>query len=362
MNFEIVPLTSEQYAEWDAFCLKSADAWFWHTTDWLEYTLNYKPELKTENLSFLVRRGGAVKAIVPLTMETYDSKNGIREFSFGSGAIPAPAFDDAGRVEKDRLEKDVVADLVFQEIDRCAKEHGVARAWMKMTPLSPRCSSEAAIFNQLLRFGYSDVSLNTQLIDLKKSEEELRAAMRRNHIRNIRKGNHFEFTVYTSATITRELFNLYKETHHKDAGRKTRPDRTFELMYDWISRDLGFLGIVWVDKKPSSFLYYLAYKNNVYGASAARDPKFASLPLRHILEWEAIRWMRQRGFGLYEVGLQQFGPLLHDIPDKKQLDIAHFKRGFGGVTVPWFIAEKYYDKNYFLKTYEARMRRFADLL
>lgn len=150
--------------------------------------------------------------------------------------------------------------------------------------------------------------------------------------------------------------------HHRAAGRKTRPDNTFSMMYDWLTKDLAFLAAVELNGQPVGFEYYNVYKNNVYGSSAANDPDFGHLPIRHFLEWKAILWMKQKGFSFYEIGLQQYGATLFDFPDKKQIDIAHFKRGFGGLTVPWFMAEKYYDKDYFLNTQRDRINRYADLI
>jgi len=72
--------------------------------------------------------------------------------------------------------------------------------------------------------------------------------------------------------------------------------------------------------------------------------------------------MKKRGLSFYEIGLQQYGILPHDFPDTKQLNISHFKKGFGGFTVPLFMGEKYYDKEYFLKTYQERIYKFGELM
>ena len=147
--------------------------------------------------------------------------------------------------------------------------------------------------------------------------------------------------------------------HHKAAGRQTRPDATFALMHDWIKKDLAFLAVVEFNGQAIGYEYYNVYKNNVYGSSAANDPDFGHLPIRHFLEWQAILWMKARGFSFYDIGLQQFGPTLFDFPDKKQLDISHFKKGFGGFTAPWFMGEKYYSQEYFSEIYRDRISKYA---
>ncbi|PIT93765.1 hypothetical protein COU00_02605 [Candidatus Falkowbacteria bacterium CG10_big_fil_rev_8_21_14_0_10_43_11] len=358
---EIVKLTKANYKEWDDFCLKSDDAWFWHTTDWLEYTLQYKPELETKNFNFLIYKQNKIKAIVPLTLEVRQREGEkINEFSFGGFAVPAPALaNDLEKIEKDRTERDLVYDCVFAEIDRLAKENKVKRAWFRQTPLA-RSSLDKNFFNYLIKFGYLDVSLNTQLIDLNKSEAELWQDLRRNHRRNIKKGGQFKIAFYTAENITPQLFNAYKKTHHKAAGRKTRPDETFALMYQWLKNDLAFLVAAEYENKRIGFEYYGIYKNNVYGFSAANDPDYAHLPVRHAIEWEAIRWMKKKGISFYDIGLQQYGARFHDFPDKKQLDISHFKKGFGGFPVPWLMGEKFFDQSYFQDTYRQRIAKYAE--
>ncbi len=363
-SMHIVPLTKENYSDWDMFCAESDDAWFWHTTDWIEYQLMYNPDRKTKNLSFFVYEEDIIKAIVPLTLETYSvSGEDVLEFSFGGTMIPATALtNDLLRVKKDRIEKDIVLEFIFCEIDRLAHLYSVMRIWIKQAPLSPRFLNEKWPSNYYIRFGYNDISLYTQLIDLRNTKEELWDKLRRNHKRNINKAVDFKATIYTSQNITEDIFSSYKETHHRAAGRKTRPDETFKAMYNWIARDIGFLVVVEYGGKMIGFEYYSIYKNNVYGFSAANDPEYAHLPVRHFLEWEAIVWMKQQNFSFYEIGLQQYGPLLYDFPDKKQLDIAHFKRGFGGFPVPFFMAEKFYNKKYLLAVYEERINKYAKAL
>jgi hypothetical protein len=363
MNFEIVSLTENKYQEWDNFCLESNDAWFFHKSDTLEYTLNYRPALKTKNLSFFVCRQNKILAIVPLTLEAHQwNGKEIFEFSFGGDAIPSPALaNNITKTEKDRSEKDLIFEFIFSEIDRLAAENKVKRVRLRLSPLSLNRLNNIQ-FNYLVKFGFFDISLNTQLIDLSKSGEELRNDLRRNHRRSIQKGNQFEIKFYTSDNITEDIFYDYKQMHHKAAGRKTRPDKTFELMLDQLKKDLGFLVQVSLNQKSIGFEFYTKYKNQAEGFSAANDPDFEYLPIRHRLEWEAMLWMKKHGIRFYDIGIQQYGSLPHDFPDDKQIHISHFKRGFGGQAVPLLTGEKYYDKEYFLEISRARSEKIADYI
>lgn len=355
---EIVALTKDKYKEWDNFCLNSDDAWFFHTTKWLEFILNYKPELKTENLGFMLYRQGEPIAVAPLTLETNKSCNQKTfEFSFGGGKIPSPALAN----DLTKKERESAHMLIFDHIDKLALEKNVKRANFREDPLC-LSSLRGFHFNNLMKFGYIDVSLNTQLIDFGKTEQELWKDLRRNHHRNIKEAGDkkFKIFIYTSENITKDIFDLYKEMHHKASGRKTRSDKTFELMFEWVKNNFAFLVFVEFEGLKIGSEHYILYKNNVYGASAANDPNYEFMPIRHFLEWEAILWMKKKGISFYEIGLQQYGVLPYDFPDSKQLNISHFKKGFGGFTVPLFMGEKYYNEEYFLEICKSRINKFAN--
>ena len=353
-----VKLTKDKHRIWDEFCLKSDDAWFLHSTDALEYYLNYKPELKSQNLSFLVYVKDEVKAIVPLASEVYiiDGEE-EHEFSLGGAALLVPALSN----DLSSTKRDSIYEFILDEVDCLAYENIISRASFRQMPISLGFLKRVIPFNDILKFGYLDISLNTLIIDLKKTEEELWDNLRRNHRRNILKADKFKFEVYTSKNITKDVYAQYKEAHHRAAGRKTRPDITFELMFDWIEKDLAFLSVVEFEEKLIGFEYFIVYKGNVVGGSAANDTDYKHLPIRHFLEWESILWMKKNGFSFYEIGLQQYGVLPYDFPDEKQLNITHFKKGFGGTAVPLFIGEKIYNEQYFKKIHEERYRKFLKL-
>ena len=86
---EIKVLEKKDYKAWDSFCLESDDAWFWHTSNWLDMSLAYKPELRSVSHSFMVCEKDSILAICPLLVENHGS---IKEFSFGGGYGPVPAI------------------------------------------------------------------------------------------------------------------------------------------------------------------------------------------------------------------------------------------------------------------------------
>lgn len=351
---QVVNLDEKNYAVWDEFCSASDDAWFWHTSAWLRYNLNYKPEKKPESKSFFVKNDNKIVAICPLILEDND---GAKEFSFGGGFCPAPAlFNDLSGRSRDKVIK-----FIFEEVDKLAKVNGVKRARFKSSVLNKSfIEKRGQNFNYLMKYGYLDVSINTQVIDLNKTLVELKGDLRHGHDYDVdRASKKLTAEIFNEDNITEEVFDKYVDLHHKASGRVTRPRSTFDVMCELIKRGQAFL----VGAKDGAgyfgFSYFFLYKNNIYYGSSCNEPDAKGMPVAHFIQWSAIEYMKRKKYGFYEIGWQNYGNTLSDFPSPKEIDIARFKRGFGGFTVPLFMGEKYYDKEYFTKIYENRIKKFA---
>jgi hypothetical protein len=358
---EIVPLTRDRYKEWDAFCLESDDAWFWHTTEWLEYTLNYKPELRSQSFSFMLINNGRIEVICPLLLELHERYNKeVREFSFGGspGLIPALKKGMSEKIRTNRFKE------IFNHIDGLAEKNEVLRTSFRFSPLAPVFqSSETPSYNYLMRFGYIPISLNTQIIDLSKSLEELWGDIRHGHEYHINQGfKEMEVEIFDKETINRKVFDEYQHLHHKAAGRITRPQITFDLMFNWILNGQAILVGAKLAGGFIGFSYIFIYKGGAYYGSASSDPDYEKRPMGHILTWMTIKWLKEHGCRYYEIGYQQYHPLPYDLASGKEINISAFKRGFGGFTVPLFIGEKYYSKDYYLKINLDRVKGYANYL
>jgi hypothetical protein len=356
---EIKPLIKDKYSEWDAFCLKSDDAWFWHTTPWIEYTLNYKPELKPVSKSFFVYHNNKITAICPLFIEEKRFKNEkIKEISFGGDYGPAPALaNDLTKKEREKCFK-----MIFGHIDTLAKQNNVKRALIRFCPLSKSYIGRN-IFNYLLKFGYFDCTFNTQILDLSKSLDELRKDIRHGHDAAIGSANKkLTVEIYDKDNIVYEIFEKYRELHHKAAGRVTRPKRTFDIMFELIKKDMAFLVGAKMKGGFVGFSYFIKYKNKVYYGSACNDAEFEKIGIGHLIQWNAIRWMKERDIIYNEIGVQKFFNELTEPSTDKEINISFYKRGFGGFTIPVFRGEKYYDKEYFVEIFKQRMEKCANCL
>jgi hypothetical protein len=356
---EIRPLTPRDEPLWDEFCARNGGAWFWQTTPYLKYQRAYRPSAETAPLDFMIVRGGRPIAICPLAREKVPGGGPPRSaFSLGEDHLPSPVVEDA-LVRSDR---ERVLAAVFAEVDRLAAKEGAARASFRESVLTPRIlAPQVSPANELVRFGCIDDSLQTHVLDLRPDAARLWSDMRRSYHSVIhRAGERFAFQLLDASTVTDELFRLYRELHHKDAGRVTRPLETFEMMLGWIRSGNALLAQAVFENRVLACALAIVYKGGAYYASGCTDPDFEDPgALGPYLQWNVIEGLKARGVTHYELGWQFYGPQLAYVPSKKDLSIAFFKRGFGGTTLPFFRGEKYYSRDFFAEEYGRRLDAVA---
>jgi hypothetical protein len=354
---EIVLLCKENENDWNDFCFKSGDAWFWHTTHWMNYVASYKPEYHPAQASFLVTENKRIIALCPLMLETHDDR---KEFSFSAFAVPSPALAD----EMGNRQRKKALDFIFEYIDSRAKDLGIQKVSFRSSPLARDCSgAKSNPMNYLRRYGYLDAAFNTQLLDISPDPGHLKSDVRKGHKYDINRASKLmDARVYDAATIDRATFDCYCMLHHKDAGGITRPPVTFDMMFDWIKKGHAILVGVMLKGKDQfvGFSYHILYKSGAYYASACSDPDCGSMPIAHFILWESIRWLHDNGFRSFEIGWQFYGSEFHYQTSPKEHQISKFKRGFGGDQVSQAVGEKYYDPDLFEKAYMKKIAHYRE--
>ncbi|MDP3741290.1 MAG: GNAT family N-acetyltransferase [bacterium] len=358
---EIKNLTKAELGVWDDFCEQSSDAWFWHTTIWLDYCGAYKPAhlpgLSPENKSFLVRDDGKILAVCPLFVETIAGEKQI-----SSGNIPAyfPALaPDLSLAQREKTIK-----FIFEHVGKLAREFGVMRAVFQAAVLAPALANKHFTpFNYLVKLGYLDSSINTQIIDLNKDEKALRADMSHGHDAAVAAGSKlFSVQVYDKANLTRQIFDQYVAWHELAGGGQVRPRKTYDLMYQAAEAGSGFLVGASQDQNLAGLVYFYTYKGNCYYASVGVAPEMDRLPIAHFIQWEAIKYMKSKNYRFYELGWQFFSPSLNYPEVQKEISISKFKRGFGGTTVPLVRGEKFFDNELLKKVLSQRAASYIKSL
>lgn len=358
---EIILLDNDNNSEvkWNEACEKSNDAWFWHTTYWMNYVIHYKPEYNPIQKSFFVKENNGIIAVCPLILE---NDEGQKKFSFSSFAVPSPALSDQIGGKKQKK----IRDFIFEYIDDQAKMLEVKKASFRFSPLADvSIQSRGYPSNYLLKYGYLDATLNTQILDVSPDPEHLRSDVRKGHKYDINRASKMlEVHIFDAKSIDRATFDLYCDLHHKDAGIITRPQITFDIMFDWITKGYAILVGARLKGKDQfvGFSYHIIYKSGAYYASACNDPDSGEMPIAHFILWESIRWLHNNGMRFFEIGWQFYGPELHYHTTNKEYQISKFKRGFGGEQMSQIVGEKYYDPDFFEKEYMKRMANYKEYI
>jgi CelD/BcsL family acetyltransferase involved in cellulose biosynthesis len=348
---QVEPLQPDAEAEWDAFCRAQANAFFWHTTDWTRFLLAAKPERAGRSLAFAIREGRELLAVVPLAIEQ-------DELVLGAAPCWAPAVRDG--LDEPRAAAVLRASL--EHVDALAAEHGAVRAAFQLTPLTPAPAAQAFAV-EAIRAGYLDVGRVSQVLELEPGADALRRGMSKGHRAAVKRGvAEFAVELLSGPAASNAALHAFRALHEAAAGRQTRPPETFDQMAEWAQHGEGLLAMARSGDDYVGGSYVSVFGGRAYYLAAAMDRSLSHQPVGHALQWAAIEWLLARGVTSYELGLQQFGPLLHDVPTDKERNISRFKRGFGGVLRLAPAWEKWYSAAAFRDTVGARAEAYSTAL
>tara|TARA_Y100000816_G_scaffold275814_1_gene244378 strand:- start:3422 stop:4429 length:1008 start_codon:yes stop_codon:yes gene_type:complete len=189
---------------------------------------------------------------------------------------------------------------------------------------------------ELLEFTKNFSVINTLILDLKLDEEELLNNMSKYHKRNIsRIKSSMTFNIYDNKkkSILEKKFKEFKNLHFESAGKKTRPDSTWDIMFQNIMNGSGVLFSSMVEKKDISFLYCGVFKDFAWGWSQVNKQGLEKKYMpRHFLEWKAIQYFKLRNFCYYELG-ENYRNKVKKFT-KKEISIAEFKEKYGSPSYP----------------------------
>jgi hypothetical protein len=221
-------------------------------------------------------------------------------------------------------------DLAFGHLEKLAKQHRTARVTVADDAALGILS---AIGRQCLNRRAHGVLRLTGLNELRGGEAEMKRDVRKSYHSLINwGGRNLQTSIVGVANPDREMFARYQEFHRAVAGRVTRPQESWDAMFDWIAKGrgeliLGFLndgelvtGTLVVDGTTTSF-----YASGVY------DRDRFELPLAHWPLWQAMVRSAERGMRVFDLGDLPMA----DAATAKEVSIGYFKRGFATNIATW---------------------------
>ncbi|GAB4479536.1 MAG: peptidoglycan bridge formation glycyltransferase FemA/FemB family protein [Anaerolineae bacterium] len=184
-----------------------------------------------------------------------------------------------------------------------------------------------------LRFSPDQVQFrNSVIVDLRRSEDDLLAAMKQKTRYNVRLGPEKKNLAIRMGGLDDldVLYDLYAETALRD-GFIIRPLDYYRRAWgDFIRAGLAQPFIAEYKGDPIAHVIVFGFGKRAwyfYGASSDRErhrmPNYA-------LQWAAMRWARMQGMAFYDFW---GAPDDFDDPDDPLAGVYRFKAGFGGVVV-----------------------------
>lgn len=333
---EIEFLNENNAAQWDEFAMRSNSAWFRHTTAWMKYSACCRFDSNSRNLSFMVKQGGKIQAIVPLMAEYSYPERDFDCFAMYGDFVPLPAFDSESDISKAS-----VAEVVQEKILELAAENDIRYGKFVIDPLI-----EYPYFRDFTAFNVLSPDTGTRvdfattnLVDLSLDTDLILKLMRKGHkaaIKQVLKEPGYRIDIFDKDSITREVLLDFKRIHIFDAGRQTRTDASWECMYEWIASGQGCLSLLWSPKTSSyrAGALIMIYKKAAYYASfATEDSRMLNGHAGYLIQWETIKYLKSIGLHFYETGSNRY-PLDGSSNQFKISEISKYQRGFRSLEVP----------------------------
>jgi peptidoglycan pentaglycine glycine transferase (the first glycine) len=200
---------------------------------------------------------------------------------------------------------------------------------------------------------------NTMEIDLRRSEDELLAAMHQKTRYNIRLAHKRGVTVRPGALADLELlYAMYDETARRDRFIIRPLDYYRDAWGSFIEAGLAQPLVAEVEGEPVAALILFRFAGRAYYFyGMSRDLHRERMP-NHLLQWKAMRWAKRQGCAVYDMWgapdtLSESDPMW---------GVYRFKLGFGGQFVQGAGAWDYPTSGLLYWVYTVAMPRVLDLM
>ena len=322
--------------EWDSYVKKIPNSSFLHSWFWINYLSKFSNII--ENYSFILFDSNKnLLAVCPFAVSSNNEKN-INEISFSGNPCGSPALS----LLKPNINRKILDEifLIFESYIKLQEVKQINMVWDPQT--INFCTYDKPHENhfELLRFQLSCSVQNMQLLKLNIPEVELFDNVSKYHRRHIRqtekkgvKINVFDQT--TEINLLNKRFSEFQKAHFLSAGKLTRPQQTWDSMLESIKLGYATLFVANIDDNPISFLLCGHFEQSSFGWSQVNIEKYEiEYSPRHLLEWNAILYYKNRGFKIYELGYRFYGDQIFYNPSDKEITISVFKERFGSLLYP----------------------------
>jgi hypothetical protein len=338
-NLSIKSFENYSPSKWDDL-ITDFDVTINYTAWFISYVevLNSKNNIK--NLSFFLLEDNEIVAIAPLYVEQI---NGKYQISMGQEPIYAPIV----RTDADASSSLAYCQYILKEIEAISRKFRCALARFHFSPLLtenmfPIFFKELGYTEEILHPDwYIFKSKNSYIINLDYDENDLYSSVRKSnkpHINRTRRET--ELVILDEYNFDQSIFDQYIQFYYKVKGNK-RSQRAFLLDKSAIKKGLEVILLCkFMDKFIGAVALHTHNGKARYNSSIQDYDFDKKIYPNHFLLWEAILYLKAKGFSLFEIGEQVDQSSNLTIKEK---NLSHFKAGWGGRLVPWIKVQKEFD-------------------
>lgn len=271
-----------------------------------------------EDLSFTVKNQDNVLLVMPLFIF---GENGKNELGFIDKKILPPLFSNgvSNKTKKELI--NLVIDLI-----KIARDKLEIKSINYTDNLAPNTS--ISIWHKTIAADKLECSLQRQaFVNLDNSISTINQKIRKSYRSLISKGLKI-WKVKSEFTVSKKIWNDFKQLHFKAAGRKTRSDKSWDILENGLKeKELFFIYCLDNNQKMvGGSLFFLTNAESYYGIAAYNRDLF-DYPIGHVIQYTAIQKFKEMGLKWYRLGNV---PFISDNPkpSEKEINIGKFKNGF----------------------------------
>ncbi len=242
---------------------------------------------------------------------------------------PAVDWNDEARVEQVLAEIEALARrrrAMFVKIDPDVYYPEAAPVFSPRPPVASRVA--ALLTRRGWRFSGSQVQFrNTVLLDLRRDEEALLAAMKQKSRYNLRLAQRRGVEIRQGMACDLQLFyDLYAETARRDGFPIRPPAYYHDAWGSFLAQGDGCLLLAEVQGEPVAGLLFVIFGLTAWYMYGASSERHRSLMPNNLLQWAAIHRAREMGCTVYDL----WGAPENLDGSDPMWGVTRFKLGLGG--------------------------------
>ncbi len=306
--------------DWDKTFLECNTPIVYYSSNFIDFRIECFSgnKIKCDDFSFGVQLDGKTICILPLLFFENGDENGL---SFLNRSIYPPIFLD--NVSK-KIQKEI-SNLLVEKLESLLKKFNLTNVEI-IDQLYP--SDNLSIWHKIVYKRAKTCNiLRESFVKLSFGYSKIKSNYRKSYKSLISKGNKL-FQAFKLEKNHKSVWEEFKNLHFKSAGRKTRSDKSWEILFN--------------DLNAQKYDFYFCRDNNgvmrggslimksafeAFYSIAAYDRDLFHLPIGHFLQDFIIKDLIQTNIHWYRLG-RYYSINDFDKPTEKEIQIGQFKSGF----------------------------------